>query len=152
MRFQFCKTILLLAAALVLVLAYPVHAWAGAEIVRAVVASGIIALANIIIGCITLDLAIDKRNTVFMAAVFGGMGIRMGLILVAMTILLLNGYHALALSLSLMGFYIVFMIAEIVYAARELGRRNAKARTVRRDIDNRMTLRSLSVEVDHRSN
>lgn len=150
MRFQFCKIILLMALSMALLLAYPIYAWASAEVIRAVVASGIIALGNIIIGCLTLDFAIEKSNKIFMTAVFGGMGIRMGLILIAITILLLNGYHPLALTLALMGFYVIFMVAEIMYATRELARRNPKTKPVRRDTDGRTSSRSLSVE--HRSN
>ena len=133
-----------------LLLAYPLYAWSSAEVIRAVVASGIIAFLNIIIGCIALEYTIDKSNKIFMIGVFGGMGIRMGLILVAVAILLINGYHALSLSLSLMGFYVAFMIAEILYATRELSRRSPKGRPARQGVDRRTSLRSLSVE--HRSN
>lgn len=150
MRFKFCKSVLLLATVMALLLAYPLYAWSSAEVIRAVVASGVIALVNIIVGCITLDYTIDKSNQTFMIGVFGGMGIRMGLILLAVAILLLNGYHALSLTLSLMGFYVAFMIAEIIYATRELSRRNPKTRPVRQGVDRRTSLRSLSVE--HRSN
>jgi len=119
--------------------------------VRAVIAAGIIAFGNILLGAFSLEYAIDKSNTAFMTAVFGGMGVRMGLILVAMTLLLLNGYHALALALALMGFYVVYMIAEITYATRELSQRSARARASKRSSTNEHTsFRSLSV--DHRSN
>ncbi len=150
MRFKFCKSVFLLATVMALLLAYPLYAWASAEVARAIIAAGIIAFANIIIGCITLDYSIDKSNSVFMIAVFGGMGVRMGLILVAMALLLINGYHGLALSLALMGFYVVFMIAEIMYATRDLSKRNPKVRPVRQGVDRRTSPRSLSVE--HRSN
>lgn len=63
-----------------------------------------------------------------MIAVFGGMGVRGGGILIALTILLLDGYHAAALALSLMGYYVAYMIAEITYVAREMGRRRAVGR------------------------
>jgi hypothetical protein len=150
MRFQFLKTALLISVVLVLALAYPLYAWASEEIMRAIVASGIIAFVNIIIGALTLEYAIDKANSRFMTAIFGGMGIRMGLILVAVTILLLNGFHAVALTLSLMGFYVVYMVAEIVYATRELARQSARARAARRAASGHASFRSLSV--DHRSN
>jgi len=150
MRFQFSKTILLLAMSMAILLAYPLYAWGTVEVIRAIVASGVIALVNIILGCLTLEYAFDKSNQTFMFGVFGGMGIRMGLILIAFTILLINDFHALALSLSLMGFYVTFMIAEIIYAARELARRNPRSKPARQGADQRTSLRSISVE--HRSN
>jgi len=150
MRLRFLRTALFISLTLGVVLAYPLYTWANAEVIRAVVASGIIAVVNIIIGGITLEYAIDKNNSRFMTAVFGGMGVRMGLILIAVTILLINGYHALALSLSLMGFYVVFMIAEITYAVRELSRRNPRTTPASRRKPGNTSFRSISV--DHRSN
>lgn len=150
MRLRFLRTALIISLTLGVVLAYPLHAWARPEVIRAVVASGIIAVVNIILGGLTLEYAIDKENRRFMAAVFGGMGVRMGLILVAVTLLLINGYHALALSLSLMGFYVVFMIAEITYVVRELSRRSPRVTPASRRKDGHTSFRSISV--DHRSN
>jgi hypothetical protein len=49
-----------------------------------------------------------------------------------------------------MGFYSVFMIAEIIYASRELTKRNQRTKLARQQVDRRSSLRSLSVE--HRSN
>jgi hypothetical protein len=150
MRFRFLKTALFLTALMALALVYPLYAWASPAIIQAIIAAGIIAFVNIILGALSLEYAIDKSNGTFMTAVFGGMGVRMGLILVAMTLLLLNGFHALALALSLMGFYVVFMIAEITYATRELSQRSARARAPKRKGNENTSFRTLSV--DHRSN
>ena len=150
MRFTFCKTATFIFIALAVVLAYPLYAWGSVEVLRAVIASGIIAFVNILLGGLSLEYAINKSNTVFMTAVFGGMGVRMGLILVAVTILLLNDYHALALTLSLMGFYVVFMTSEIIYVNNELSRRSASAKAARSSSSKTYSLRSLSA--DHRSN
>ena len=149
MRFTFCKTATLIFITLAIALAYPLYAWGSVEVVRAVIASGIIAFVNILLGAISLEYAINRSNRVFMTAVFGGMGVRMGLILVAVTILLLNDYHALALTLSLMGFYVVFMTAEIIYVNSELSRRSASAKAARSASGKTYSLRSLSA--DHRS-
>jgi hypothetical protein len=150
MRFKFCKTATLIFIALAVLLAYPLYAWSGTEVLQAVIASGIIAFVNILLGGLSLEYSINKSNRVFMIAVFGGMGVRMGLILMAVTILLLNDYHALALTLSLMGFYVVFMTAEIIYVNNELSRRSASAKAARAASGKTYSLRSLSA--DHRSN
>lgn len=123
MRFSFLRNILFISAVLALALVYPVSGWLRPEDLRAVIASGIISLVNILLGWASLEYAIDKPNSRFMVAVFGGMGVRMMLILIAFSILLVNGYQSVALALSLMAFYVMFMIAEIVYVMKELSRR-----------------------------
>jgi hypothetical protein len=127
MRFSFLRNILFISAMLALALVYPVSGWLQPEHLRAVIASGIIALGNILLGWASLEYAIDKPNSRFMTSVFGGMGVRMVLILVAFSILLVNGYQSVALALSLMAFYVMFMIAEIVYVMKELSRRKVAA-------------------------
>ena len=117
---------------MIALLAYPMASWSAAEVLDAVIASGIIAFCNVVLGYFLLQYAIDKSNSVFMGVVFGGMGIRMALILVALTILLINDYHALALSLALMGFYVVYMIVELVYVTRELGTRPSRSKAKKR--------------------
>lgn len=148
MRFQFIKTALVLVLVLALLLAYPMYAWATPEVMRAVIASAVIAFLNTLLGVLSIEYSIDKSNKVFMSMVLGGMGVRMGLILVALTILLLNKYHALALSLSLMGFYVTFLIAELWYVMKELTRRKVQDKKGKAGGRN-LALRTISVE--HRS-
>jgi hypothetical protein len=137
MRFRFLRSIFVMSAILAVVLAYPVHAWMSEQVVRAVAASGIIAVANVVAGCFLLEYAIDKPTSLFMIAVLGGMGVRMGIILVVLLVLLLNGYDALSLSLSLMGFYVAFMVAEFTFVLMELSRRPVRtsgSRQARREL------------------
>ncbi|MEO5931423.1 MAG: hypothetical protein ABIR47_15930 [Candidatus Kapaibacterium sp.] len=147
MRFQFIKTVLLILAVLAAVLAYPLYAWCTAPVMNAIVASAIIAFVNALLGLFALEYAIDKPNNTFMIAVFGGMGLRMGLILVTITILLVTGAHPLALSLSLMGFYVVYLVAEIIYITRELTRRSRKAKEAKQATQRTFAPRELSAEL-----
>lgn len=147
MRFQFIKTAILILAGMVLVLAYPLHAWGSPEVIRAVIASAIIAFLNAVAGAFSLEYAIGKSDNTFMIVIFGGMGVRVGLILATMTVLLLNRYHALALAFSLMAFYLIYMIAEIVRVLRELPRRRQASARTKRAIDRRTSPRSHSVEL-----
>ena len=128
MRFRFLKSVLLLTVVVAGALAYPTSVWATPEVADSIVAAGLIALVNVVVGCLVLEWGIDKAHGPFMYAVFGGMGIRMGLILAALTILLVSGYHALSLALALMGFYIMYTIIEIVYVLKELNRRPSPRR------------------------
>jgi hypothetical protein len=128
MRSRFLRIILILAILLTVVIALPVHMYATREVFEAVVASGIIAVINMALGLVGFEIGFDKSNTVFMGAVFGSMAIRMVLIMMALTILLLNDFHALALSLSLMCFYVLGLVAEIMYALRVLAGRKVTLR------------------------
>jgi hypothetical protein len=145
MRFRFLRSVLVVTLVAAGVLAYPTIAWASPEVVRSIVASGIIALVNVVLGLIVLEWGIDKPNGAFMYSVFGGMGVRMGLILVTLTVLLLNSYHALSLALSLMGFYVLYSIIEIVYTLRELNRRPARRSTRRRPAADSLSPRTIAV-------
>ena len=149
MRFRFLRSVLVLTVVVAGAMAYPTIAWATPEVVDSIVASAIIAIVTLTIGLVALEWAIDKANAPFMYVVFGGMGVRMGLILVALTVLLLNGYHALSLALSLMGFYVVYTIAEIVYVLRELDKRPSRRSSPRRSVDS-LSPRTIAVNQYYR--
>jgi hypothetical protein len=123
---RFITTLLIVTVVLTAVLAYPVTAWMSDHQQQAVYASAIMALANVILGYFTLAYGIDKSTSLFMISVFGGMGVRMMLILAALAILLVNGFEPLTLSLSFMGFYVVCMIVEIRLVLTEMGSRKKK--------------------------
>lgn len=124
-RFRFLKSISIVTAALLIAVGIPLYFLGTVQVVKSTIASGSIALVNVLAGCMALEYSFDKSSKIFMIAVFGGMGVRMALILVAFAILLLNGYDPASLSLSLMGFYVVFMIAELTYLVRDMNKRNA---------------------------
>jgi hypothetical protein len=144
MRFRFLRSVLVLTLVAAAIVAYPTIAWATPEVVRSIVAAAIIAIVNVLIGLVALEWAIDKDHAPFMYAVFGGMGVRMGMILLALTVLLLDGYHALSLALALMGFYIVYTIAEIVYVLQELDKRPSR-RPSRRPSADSLSPRTIAV-------
>ena len=144
MRFRFLKSILVLTLVCAGIVVYPTIAWATPEVARSIVAAGIIAFVNVVLGSAILEWGIDKSNSVFMYSVFGGMGLRMALILVALTVLLVNDYHALSLALALMGFYVMSMITEIVYVLRVLNSRPTR-RDRRSTSSNSLSLRTIAV-------
>lgn len=118
---RFLKKLLIVTIALAAILLYPVTEWMTARQQDALMAAAITALSNLLLGYLTLAYAIDKSNSTFMIGVFGGMGVRMALVLGTLAILLVNRYDALTLSLSFMGFYAISMILEIQLVLSEMG-------------------------------
>ena len=57
--------------------AYPLVAFASAEVIRACVAGVIISLANVLAGYAAIEYSIDKSYTLFLKVVLCGMGVRM---------------------------------------------------------------------------
>ena len=105
--------------------AYPLFAFASAEIVRACIAGAVVSVANVLAGYAAIEYSIDKSYTVFLKAVLGGMGIRMLAMLGAM-LLLIEVFHVLAVPLvvSLMGFYVLFLILEVMFMQKKLGKKS----------------------------
>jgi hypothetical protein len=99
-----------------------------------------------VLAVVGFEVAIGKSHQVFMSVVFGGMGIRMALVLIAFTILLLNGYHPLAMALSLMGFYLIVLTAEVMYALQVLAGRKVKLEEAVEEIDENGTLGTTSLQ------
>ncbi len=151
MRFKFFKTALLLTLIMALLLAYPLYAWASPEVLKAIIAAGIIALANVIVGAAVIEFSIDKPNGLFLGCTFGGMAVRMIVILITIAILINNGYDRMALTFALMSFYLIFMVAEFIYIIKELTRRKARSRVASRSVlKSHVSPRIASA--DHRSN
>ncbi|MGA9408448.1 MAG: hypothetical protein WBW71_15035 [Bacteroidota bacterium] len=104
--------------------AYPLVAFASAEVIRACVAGVIISLANVLAGYAAIEYSIDKSYTLFLKVVLGGMGVRMLLMLGALLILI-KVFHvqAVPLVVSLMGYYILFLILEVVFMQKKMSKK-----------------------------
>ena len=94
-------------------------AWFG-ETRSAVYAGAILAFVNAVIGMGIIEWTIDKENFVFMSAFFGGMAVRIMITLMVFAFMLTEGYHAQTLTFSLLGFYLVFLVQEIVFLVKVL--------------------------------
>lgn len=95
---------------------YPLYLWGNKDLVVAAAAGCAICLLNALIGGGIGLWAKDKGHRTFMLAVFGGTGLRLGIVL----ILFLIGFklvklHLFGLTLSLFLFYILFQILEIQF-------------------------------------
>jgi hypothetical protein len=113
-----------LACALLL-LAYPLAVLASGEVRTAVAAGAALSTVNVMLGYVAIRYSFDKSHTIFLKAVLGGMGLRLLFMLGAFTALIVGfGLHPMALTLSLLGFYAVFMVLEIVFIQRRMTVRN----------------------------
>ncbi len=109
----------------VILLTYPLVAWGTADILTAVVAGALLSTANVLAGYAAIEYSFNKSYTTFVKAVIGGMGLRMVVMLGALAALIvLGGLHPVALTSSLMGFYAVFLILEILHIQKKMSLKN----------------------------
>ncbi|MGA7159888.1 MAG: hypothetical protein WBZ48_02730 [Bacteroidota bacterium] len=104
--------------------AYPLFAFASAEVIRACIAGVIISLANVLAGYAAIEYSINKSYTIFLKAVLGGMGVRMVAMLGALLILIMMfHFQAVPLIVSLMGYYILFLILEVFFMQKKMNKK-----------------------------
>jgi len=105
--------------------AYPLYAYATAEVIRACIAGAVISVANVLAGYAAIEYSIDKSYTVFLKAVLGGMGVRM-LAMLAMLVVLIKGFEfqAVPLVVSLMVFYTAFLVLEVLFMQKKLSNKS----------------------------
>lgn len=121
LRSNFPAQVALLLVGALLILAWPLAAFAPAEVRTAVAAGAALSTVNVMLGYGAIRYAFDKSHTTFLKAVLGGMGLRLLFMLGAFVALIAGfGVHALALTLSLLGFYAGFMVLEIVFIQQRM--------------------------------
>lgn len=114
--------VLLLAA---LVLGYPLAVSAAPATRTAVVLGAVLATVNVLLGYAAIEYAFHRSYTAFLKAVLGGMGIRMVLVLGVLVVLITSwAVPVLPLTLSLFGFYTVFLTLEVLYIQRKVSDRH----------------------------
>jgi hypothetical protein len=106
---------------LVLVSAYPLMKVGSQEVLVAVLAGVLISTINVLLGFLAIEYSIGKSYTTFLNAVLGGMGIRIGLMLTMMFVLIrFAGLHRVAFAVALLGSYLVFLVLEIVFIQKKV--------------------------------
>ena len=87
----------------------------------AAAAGAALSTLNVLAGFLAIEYAFEKSYTTFLKAVLGGMGVRMVVMLGALLALIVFvRLHAVALTLSLLGFYLVYLILEILFIQRKM--------------------------------
>lgn len=108
-------------AAGVAIAAIPLLSMGAHEVALAVLMGALLSTANAIAGFLALEYAIDKPHTTFLKVVLGGMGIRMVIALGLLVVLLkFAGLHAVGLTASVLGFYVVYLILEILHIQKRV--------------------------------
>lgn len=102
-------------------LAYPLWTMAPEEVATAVAVGAAMATVNVLLGYAAIVYAQGKSYTTFLKAVLGGMGLRLALMLGTLVVLIkVAGMHAVALTVSLLGYYAVFLVLELLYIQRNV--------------------------------
>ena len=114
-------------AAAALLLAYPLAVYATPDIRIAVAAGAVLSTVNVLLGYAAIQYAFHRSHTTFLKAVLGGMGLRMVLMLAALAgLIMLAGLPAVALTVSLMAFYAVFLVLELLFIQRKVTLKNER--------------------------
>lgn len=101
--------------------AYPLLRYGSADVIAAVAAGAFLSTLHVLLGFLTIEYAFDKSYTVFLKAVLGGMGLRLILLVGALLVLILvAGMHAVALTVSVMVLYLIYLILEIFFLQRKV--------------------------------
>ncbi len=104
-----------------IVSAYPLMKYGSAEILLAVGVGAFLSTINVMLGFFAIEYSFERSYTTFLKAVLGGMGVRMALMLTALLVLIkFVGLHAVALTVSLLSLYLVFLVLELVFIQRKV--------------------------------
>lgn len=96
----------------------------GEGLMPAVLAGAGLSALNVLAGFVSIEYSRGKSSETFLRAVLGGMVIRMmAMAAVLVALVKLAGLHMVALVVSLLGFYLVFLVLELMYIQRAVSTR-----------------------------
>jgi hypothetical protein len=105
--------------------AYPMVRYGSPEILIAASTGALLSTINVFVGFLAIEYSFNRSYTTFLKTVLGGMGVRMALMLVALLVLIKAvGLHAVALTVSLLGFYVVFLVLEVLFIQKKVITKN----------------------------
>jgi hypothetical protein len=105
--------------------AYPTVRFASPEIVLAMGVGALLSTVNVLLGFLAIEYSFDKSHTTFLKVVLGGMGVGMALMVVALVVLLkVMELHAVALTVSLLSFYLIFLVLEVLFIQKKATAKN----------------------------
>lgn len=105
--------------------AYPLWRLGSADVALSVLAGAVLSTLNVVLGYLAIEYSFNKSYSVFLKAVLGGMGVRMMFMLGALIILIkVYGFHVVGLVVSLLSFYAVFLVLEVVFIQKKLMTKN----------------------------
>lgn len=87
----------------------------------AVVVGGVLSAINVGAGFLAIEYSLEKSHATFLKVVLGGMGIRMGLMLGILALLMkFSTLPTIPLVVAMLGFYSVYLVLEILYIQRKV--------------------------------
>jgi len=114
--------VLLVAAGAV---SYPLLRSGDSEVALAVAAGAALSTLNVVAGFLLIELSFGRSYTVFLKAVLGGMGVRLTVMLAAMLLLIqAGGIATVPFVLSLLGFYAMYLVLEVLYLQKKVDLKN----------------------------
>ncbi len=118
---SFLRLVLYCFAGAALLTFYPISEFATTEVVRSIIAGGIMCLVNLLLGYLAIEVSFERSHTTFLKYVLGGM---VGRLLLMWGVLLLliriYGFHSASLMLSLLFFYVMNLVLEIFYLQKRV--------------------------------
>lgn len=97
-----------------LIAVWPMMRYASDEIIVAAVTGAVLSTANVLVGFLAIQMTFKGSYTRFLKVVLGGMGIRMAVMLGMLLVLILVAHmHAVALTVALVGYSMIYLILEI---------------------------------------
>jgi len=107
--------------AIAVLAAFPLVRYGSDEILAAVITGALLATVNGIAGYLAIEYSIGKSHSTFLKAVLGGMAVRLGTMLALLLVLIeIFHVHAVALSLSLLSCYTVFLVLEVIFVQKKI--------------------------------
>ncbi len=99
--------------------------YADAEVIRAAVGAAVMSFANVLLGYLSIERSFNKGNITFLKIVLGGIGARLFL-MAALVLVMIRylGFQALALTLSLLFFYVLNLGLEIYLLEHKVAVKN----------------------------
>jgi hypothetical protein len=111
-RFALQVTIAFVVIALIAV--WPMMRYASPDVLIAAVTGAMLSTLNVLVGFLAIHRTFHRSYTTFLKAVLGGMGIRMAIMLGLLLVLILVAHmHAVALTVALVGYSMIYLILEI---------------------------------------
>jgi len=122
---KFALQVAIVFVATILCAAYPMIRYASDEVLLAAGTGAVMSTLNVLVGFLAIQLTINKSYTTFLKAVLGGMGVRMAVMLGLLLVLILAAHmHPVALTVSVVGYSLIYLVLEIVFLQKMVQVRN----------------------------
>ena len=118
---SFLRLVFFCFAGAALLTYYPISKVATAEVIRGIIAGGIMSLVNLLLGYAAIEFSFERSHTTFLKYVLGGMVVRLMLMWgVFLLLISVFDFHSASLMLSLLFFYVMNLVLEIFFLQKRV--------------------------------